>query len=109
VDPHAVIYNQTQAQINQYKANHGGANHVHDIKIPIIDMGPDDFLPPSIAGANEWHGISNKMLQQRVKIRVKDVVSSSWSRILDLTLIAGRIAGHKINEVIRRDVGEAVD
>ena len=24
-------------------------------------------------------------------------------------LIAGRIAGHKTNEVIRRDVGEAVD
>jgi hypothetical protein len=97
IDPHAVIYNQTQAQINQYKAHHGGANHVHVLKIPVVDMGPDEFLPPTIDGADEWHGISKKMLKQRIKTRVKDMAKALMSA-QDLARIASEIAGHKIQQ-----------
>jgi hypothetical protein len=100
VDAHAVIYNESQVQIDQYSKSHG-AKYMEPIKIPIIDMGPGEFLPPEVgASEKQWHGISKKMLKQRVKGRVKEAVKS-LVRAADIAKIASAVAGHKLGSFRR--------
>jgi hypothetical protein len=107
-DLHAVIYNETQAQIDEYQQRHRGSKYTESIKIPIIDMGPTDLrILSSHSISCKAHGVSRKMLRERVKQRAKEVVKSLISTH-DLAKMAGAIAAHKISIRARMRAGSTM-